>query len=196
MPGRSVTSVFSCPRITPSLRSTVTPGKLPTCWFEPVSWLNSVVLPQFWLPASANVSVTLPGSGGRPVCTWYRPPSPRPGWEIGFPRPFRRLSGAVSRTFSILIFSASASRSVSSYPWMRTSSGSPIGANFTIVTSAPGMRPMSRRCWRSAPSPPTDCTVAVFPTGSSFSVIFLPPHIPRAVRRARIISFYPNVSLS
>ena len=34
-------------RITPSLRSTVTPGKLPTCWLEPVSWLNSVVLPQF-----------------------------------------------------------------------------------------------------------------------------------------------------
>ena len=26
---------------------TVTPGKLPTCWLEPVSWLNRVVLPQF-----------------------------------------------------------------------------------------------------------------------------------------------------
>ena len=34
--------------MTPSFLSTVTPGKLPTCWLEPVSWLNSVVLPEFW----------------------------------------------------------------------------------------------------------------------------------------------------
>ena len=56
MPGRSVTTASVCLRIAPSLRSTVTPGKLPTCWLAPVSWLNSVVLPQFWLPTSANVT--------------------------------------------------------------------------------------------------------------------------------------------
>ena len=39
----------------PSFFSTVTPGQLPTYWFDPVSWLNSVVLPQFGLPASAIV---------------------------------------------------------------------------------------------------------------------------------------------
>ena len=55
-PGRSVTVASACPRMAPSLRSTVTPGKLPTCWFAPVSWLNSVVLPQFWLPTNAKVS--------------------------------------------------------------------------------------------------------------------------------------------
>ena len=41
--------------IWPSLRSTVTPGKLPTCWLEPVSALKRVVLPQFWLPARARL---------------------------------------------------------------------------------------------------------------------------------------------
>ena len=33
--------------------STVTPGQLPTNWLEPVSALNSVVFPQFGLPARA-----------------------------------------------------------------------------------------------------------------------------------------------
>ena len=32
-------------------RTPVTPGKLPTCWLAPVSWLKSVVFPQFWFPA-------------------------------------------------------------------------------------------------------------------------------------------------
>ena len=34
----------------PSFFSTVTPGQLPTYWFEPVSALKSVVLPEFGLP--------------------------------------------------------------------------------------------------------------------------------------------------
>ena len=37
IPGKSVTDVFSCPLIIPLLQSTVTPGKFPTCWLEPVS---------------------------------------------------------------------------------------------------------------------------------------------------------------
>ena len=37
----------------PSFFSTVTPGQLPTYWFEPVSALNNVVLPQLGLPANA-----------------------------------------------------------------------------------------------------------------------------------------------
>ena len=37
----------------PSFFSTVTPGQLPTYWFEPVRSLNRVVLPLFGLPASA-----------------------------------------------------------------------------------------------------------------------------------------------
>ena len=37
----------------PSFFSTVTPGQLPTRWFEPVRSLNIVVLPLFGLPASA-----------------------------------------------------------------------------------------------------------------------------------------------
>ena len=79
MLGRSVTSVFGLFRIAPLLRSTVTPGKLPTCWLEPVSWLNRVVLPQFWLPASAKVRVLSSGRGFSPFLMWYLPPSPRPG---------------------------------------------------------------------------------------------------------------------
>ena len=76
MPGRSTTVAWGCLRIWPSLRSTVTPGKLPTCWLEPVSWLNRVVLPQFWLPASAN---TRGVSSARAVRFF----SPWPGWGMG-----------------------------------------------------------------------------------------------------------------
>ena len=39
--------VLERPRISPSLRSTVTPGKFPTCCLAPVSWLKSVVFPLF-----------------------------------------------------------------------------------------------------------------------------------------------------
>ena len=49
--------VLAFPRMAPSLRSTVTPGKLPTCCFAPVSWLKSVVLPLFWLPTSAKADL-------------------------------------------------------------------------------------------------------------------------------------------
>ena len=63
IPGRSVTSVFLYPFIGPSFLSTVTPGKLPTCWLEPVSWLKSVVLPQFWLPTRAYVRIWESGNG-------------------------------------------------------------------------------------------------------------------------------------
>ena len=62
MPGRSTTVQSFCPRTGPDFWSTVTPGKLPTCWFEPVSWLKSVVLPQFWLPASAKIILRPPQS--------------------------------------------------------------------------------------------------------------------------------------
>lgn len=70
-----------------------------------------------------------------------------------------------------LNLSASASRSVSSYPCTCSSIGSPIGANFTTVTSAPGIIPMSRKCCRNAPFPPTVRITALLPVSSSFNVI-------------------------
>ena len=53
MPGRSMMTTSLCFFSLPSFFSTVTPGQLPTNWFEPVKALNSVVLPQFGLPARA-----------------------------------------------------------------------------------------------------------------------------------------------
>ena len=53
MPGRSWMTTSLWPLRRPSFFSTVTPGQLPTYWLEPVRSLNSVVLPQFGLPASA-----------------------------------------------------------------------------------------------------------------------------------------------
>lgn len=47
-----------------------------------------------------------------------------------------------------------------------------MGAYFTIVTSPCGISPISRKCCRSAPSPPTDLIVAVFPIGNSRNVMF------------------------
>ena len=91
MPGRSMTRaevrssalrVKNVSLICPSLRSTVTPGKLPTCWFEPVSWLKSVVLPLFCCPARAKVSVVPLGSGRSVSWLWYLPASPIPGWAL------------------------------------------------------------------------------------------------------------------
>ena len=52
-PGRSVIMTLLSPLYVPSFFSTVTPGQFPTRWRAPVSALNSVVLPQFGLPASA-----------------------------------------------------------------------------------------------------------------------------------------------
>ena len=61
MPGRSVMMTSFSPLRRPSFFSTVTPGQLPTNWLAPVSALNSVVLPQFGLPASAIlISMTIP----------------------------------------------------------------------------------------------------------------------------------------
>ena len=115
MPGRSVTSVSECPLMGPSLRSTVTPGKLPTCWLDPVSWLNSVVLPQFWLPASANVIVVPSGSGVSVALSWKRaPPSPKPGWLSGADARRALRSSPASRTSDTSIRAASSRRSVSS----------------------------------------------------------------------------------
>ena len=118
MPGRSVTCASAWPRMRPSLRSTVTPGKLPTCWLDPVSWLNSVVLPQFWLPTSANVTGSPSGSGCSSALSWNRPPSPRPGCGSGFCSSKRRRMrvpprpSATARSSSTSIRRASSRRSV------------------------------------------------------------------------------------
>ena len=53
MPGRSVSTTSLSTINLPSFFSTVTPGQLPTNWLEPVSLLNSVVLPLLGLPARA-----------------------------------------------------------------------------------------------------------------------------------------------
>ena len=54
-PGRSTSVRSYLPaEARPSLRSTVTPGQLPTVSRAPVNALNSVVLPQFGLPAIAR----------------------------------------------------------------------------------------------------------------------------------------------
>ena len=41
----------------PSFLSIVTPGQLPTYWFEPVSKLKTVVLPTFGLPNKATLII-------------------------------------------------------------------------------------------------------------------------------------------
>ena len=176
MPGRSVITVFGLPIIAPSLRSTVTPGKFPTCWFEPVSLLKSVVFPLFWLPTSAKESTWSSGNDFSVFLSWWTPGSPKFGCAT-FALSLR-FSLAVSSAFTalsvIVIFSASSSLKDNSYPWILTSTGSPIGANLTIVISAPGMIPISRKCWRSAPSPPTETTLQLCPALSSFKVITAP----------------------
>ncbi len=50
-----------CPFSLPSFFSTVTPGQLPTYCVLPVRSLNSVVFPQFGLPASA-ILIAIPTS--------------------------------------------------------------------------------------------------------------------------------------
>ncbi len=173
IPGKSVISVSVCPFITPLFLSTVTPGKLPTCWLEPVSLLNNVVFPQFWFPARANSSTCPLGSGCSSAFIWYLPPSPSPGCGMALCFLGMFFSISVSRILFISILSASATLSVSSYPCIFNSRGSPIGANLTIVTSAPGISPISRKCCLNAPSPPVDIISAVLPISSSFSVILI-----------------------
>lgn len=55
VPGRS-TSLYRLPlnRYPPSARVTVLPGQLPVCCLSPVIWLNTLLLPEFGLPASAT----------------------------------------------------------------------------------------------------------------------------------------------
>ena len=55
--------------------------------------------------------------------------------------------------------------------------GSPRGASFTRVTAAPGMTPISSRCCRRAPSPPTAVIRPLWPMARSFTVMssLLPP---------------------
>ncbi len=48
-----------------------------------------------------------------------------------------------------------------------------MGAYLTNVISALGITPISKKCCRSAPSPPTLVTVAVFPIGNSLSFMLL-----------------------
>ena len=177
MPGRSTTVASIWLRILPSFRSTVTPGKLPTCWLEPVSWLNRVVLPQFWLPARANTSGVPSGMAARPCSSsrWRAFISPAPGCTWGAWRSEWRglTSGAGARSSAISMFSASARRRVSSYPRSSNSTGSPIGAVLRRVTAVPGVSPISSRWRRSAPVPPTARMVAQRPTESSLNFIFV-----------------------
>ena len=68
MPGRSTMVISRSPRCAvPSFFSTVTPGQLPTYWFEPVRALKRVVLPQLGLPTSATRMVRLSCSVGSAV---------------------------------------------------------------------------------------------------------------------------------
>ena len=170
MPGRSVITVSGWPLIAPSFLSTVTPGKLPTCCFAPVSLLNSVVLPLFWFPTSANLILVPSGSGSPLPLGWNLPPSPRPGCSFFLRSALLPVPCTFSGSSLTVICSASASLSVSSYPCRRSSIGSPIGANFTSVTSVPGIMPISRKCCLKAPLPPTDSTLTVSPIFMSFSV--------------------------
>ena len=145
MPGRSVTVASGWPLIWPSLRSTVTPGKFPTCWFDPVSWLNRVVLPQFWLPASAKLT-GLPSGMGPPPARGCAGSSPSAGCAVLPVAAFLRGQLCASWMSRTSMRAASSRRRVSSYPRRRISIGSPMGAYFIMVTSIPGVRPMSRMC--------------------------------------------------
>src|SRR5205809_646434 len=61
VPGKSTTStVVSCHLKKPLLRSTVTPGQLPTRWRAPVKALKTVVLPQLGFPTRPMVKLTHP----------------------------------------------------------------------------------------------------------------------------------------
>ena len=49
--------------------------------------------------------------------------------------------------------------------------GSPMGAYFIMVTSVPGVRPMSRMCWRSATSSnATETMIASLPISNASSL--------------------------
>ena len=64
--------------------------------------------------------------------------------------------------------------------------GSPRGASFISVASAPGMTPISKKCCRRAPSPPTASIRALCPGFRSFSVTCdLSPFVSRRRGAAR-----------
>ena len=70
MPGRSVTSVSAWPRMTPSLAIDCHAGKVADVLVRAGQLVEQGwFLPQFWLPASAKVSVPS-GSGRSPALTW------------------------------------------------------------------------------------------------------------------------------
>ena len=86
------------------------------------------MLPQFWFPTSANVSVTSSGSGFSVSLSWKRPPSPRPGCSV-----FINLISVFScfslscTVLTYYLCCISKSYVVNSYPCILNSTGSPIG---------------------------------------------------------------------
>ena len=68
MPGRSTKVTSRSARQVACFFSTVTPGQLPTYPLEPVSSLNSVVLPQFGLPARPIVISAMSCLSELPIC--------------------------------------------------------------------------------------------------------------------------------
>ncbi len=81
-----------------------------------------------------------------------------------------RISGLETPVSSTSILAASSKRRVNTYPCISSSIGSPIGAYFTTVISAPGITPMSRKCCLSAPSPFSLLTLTLSPIFTSFKV--------------------------
>lgn len=119
----------------------------------------------------------LPGKGFSSFFEWNFPPSPSPGCSgirIFSSCFFCSVRFSLSSSTGVIsIFAASAIQRVSSYPFMRTSTGSPIGAYFTVFTVVHGIIPMSRKCCLSAPVPPTEIILADLPVCSSLSFIFI-----------------------
>ena len=58
---------------------------------------------------------------------------------------------------------------------VRTKERADVSTNLTSVTFSPGISPISRKCCRRAPSPPTVPTTAVSPMFKSFNVIWNVP---------------------
>ena len=69
------------------------------------------------------------------------------------------------------IMAASSFLSVSSYPLIYSSIGSPSGAVFISVTTVSGVSPISRKCLLVVRSPPTFISLALSPTLSSLNFI-------------------------
>ncbi len=80
---------------------------------------------------------------------------------------------AASLISSISISFASSRRRVSSYPRRCSSIGSPIGATLRTMTLVFGVNPMSSRCRRNAPLPPTCRIIPLCPIFKRSNVIAL-----------------------